>query len=79
MSSFLRADLLDGIPHGFSTSAGLEADDIVRGANLMCPRQIHSATVVIVDEPWPEPPQADALVTARRGIALGIVTADCAP
>ena len=79
VSSFLRADLLDGIPHGFSTSAGLEADDIVRGANLMCPRQIHSATVVIVDEPWPEPPQADALVTARRGIALGIVTADCAP
>lgn len=79
VSGFLKADLLDGIPHGFSTSAGLEADDIARGAKLMCPRQIHSATVVIVDEPWPEPPQADALVTARRGIALGIVTADCAP
>ena len=43
--------------------------------------QVHGAAVVTVDQPW-EPgagPQADAMVTNRSGIALGIITADCAP
>lgn len=43
--------------------------------------QIHSANVVVVTEPWAmdKAPQADAMVTNRPGIALGILTADCAP
>jgi hypothetical protein len=42
--------------------------------------QIHSAIAVTVDAPWPgERPHADALVTATPGLALAIVTADCAP
>ncbi len=43
--------------------------------------QIHSAEVVRVTAPWPRvrSPQADALVTDRPGIALGILTADCLP
>jgi len=43
--------------------------------------QVHSADVAVVDEPWPHAhaPKADALVTRRRGIALGILTADCVP
>ncbi len=43
--------------------------------------QIHGADVVVVDTPWlaGEGPQADALVTSRPGIALGVITADCAP
>lgn len=43
--------------------------------------QVHSPDVVTVDEPWAEgrAPRADALVTTRPGIALGILTADCAP
>lgn len=43
--------------------------------------QTHSSDVVTVTEPW-EPgdaPKADAMVTDRPGIALGILTADCAP
>jgi YfiH family protein len=37
--------------------------------------------VVTVTEAWPEGqgPEADALVTARPGLALGVITADCAP
>ncbi len=37
--------------------------------------------VVTVTEPWPPGagPRADALVTDRPGLALGIITADCAP
>lgn len=43
--------------------------------------QVHGGAVAVVEEPWGDDarPQADALVTCRRGIALGIVTADCAP
>ena len=43
--------------------------------------QIHSAHVAFVEEPWPlnERPKVDALVTDRPGVALGIMTADCAP
>jgi YfiH family protein len=43
--------------------------------------QVHGRGVVVVDEPWAfgQGPQADAMVTCRAGLALGIVTADCAP
>lgn len=42
--------------------------------------QIHSATCLDVTAPWMhERPQADAMVTDVPGIALGILTADCAP
>ena len=43
--------------------------------------QVHSTTVVTVERPWPRDaaPQADGLVTRGSGIALGILTADCAP
>jgi YfiH family protein len=42
--------------------------------------QVHSPIAVHVDAPWPnERPHADALVTTTPGLALAIVTADCAP
>ncbi|MSO84577.1 MAG: peptidoglycan editing factor PgeF [Rhodospirillales bacterium] len=43
--------------------------------------QVHSAEVVVADEPWPpaRAPKADGIVTRRPGIALGVLTADCAP
>ncbi|MBP7338325.1 peptidoglycan editing factor PgeF [Niveispirillum sp.] len=43
--------------------------------------QVHSPDVVTVTEPFPHSaaPKADALVTDRPGIALGILTADCVP
>ena len=43
--------------------------------------QVHSADVAVVDEPWATGagPRADAMVTRRPGIGLGIITADCAP
>ncbi len=49
--------------------------------NLMSLYQIHSATAITVTEPWADDarPQADGMVTATPGIALGILTADCAP
>lgn len=43
--------------------------------------QIHSPTAVTLKKPWDweAAPEADALVTAMPGIALGILTADCLP
>jgi YfiH family protein len=54
---------------------------VAAGARLVTPYQIHSATVATVTAAWSDEarPEADALVTDRRGLALGIVTADCAP
>lgn len=49
--------------------------------SLLSVHQHHSADVVTVTTPWRpgKPPKADAMVTDRPGMALGILTADCAP
>ncbi|WP_417686470.1 peptidoglycan editing factor PgeF [Roseibium sp.] len=49
--------------------------------HLVSPYQIHSADVITVDGPWAEDAdrRADALATNRKGLALGIATADCGP
>jgi YfiH family protein len=54
---------------------------VLPGASLVGVHQVHSALAVIVEEPWGDDrrPPADALVTARRGILLGVLAADCAP
>ena len=51
------------------------------GATLVTLHQVHSAEVVTVAAAWPDDarPHADALVTGRRGLALGVLTADCTP
>lgn len=56
------------------------AELVLRGAALTSVYQVHSAEAVVA-EPWPvgARPHADALVTDRPGLLLGIVTADCAP
>lgn len=46
--------------------------------------QIHCADVVRITTPWTpwtvaDAPKADALVTNQPGLALGVLTADCAP
>ena len=54
---------------------------VLPGAVLATVHQIHSPTVVYADQPWPqdERPHADAMVTDRPGLLLGVLTADCAP
>ncbi|MGQ0741380.1 MAG: peptidoglycan editing factor PgeF [Alphaproteobacteria bacterium] len=49
-------------------------------AALLSLYQAHTAQVVTVHEPWTDQtrPRADAMVTKRPGLALGVVTADCA-
>ena len=54
---------------------------VAPGARLVTVHQVHSPTALLADAPWPDDarPQADAIVTATPGLALGILTADCAP
>ncbi len=46
---------------------------------LVTPPQVHGAGVLVADPARPIPPDADAVVTARPDLAVGILTADCAP
>jgi YfiH family protein len=48
---------------------------------LLTAHQHHSADAIAVTEPWPVEarPMADAMVSNEPGLALGVLTADCAP
>ncbi len=54
---------------------------VAPGAALVTLHQVHSADVVAVTAAFADDarPAADAMVTATPGLALGILTADCAP
>nr|WP_184088280.1 peptidoglycan editing factor PgeF [Sphingomonas xinjiangensis] len=56
-------------------------DAVLPGSTLVTLYQVHSADAVTVLSPFEERlrPRADSLVTNRPGLALGILTADCAP
>ncbi|WP_435217194.1 peptidoglycan editing factor PgeF [Streptomyces sp. bgisy034] len=56
-------------------SLGLDPGDVV------WMNQVHGADVAVVDGPWRDRPvpEVDAIVTARRGLALAVLTADCVP
>ncbi|MGI5454058.1 peptidoglycan editing factor PgeF [Streptomyces sp. CA-249302] len=56
-------------------SLGLDPADVV------WMNQVHGNDVAVVDGPWGDRPvpEVDAVVTARRGLALAVLTADCTP
>lgn len=54
---------------------------VAPGAELVTVHQVHSGDVMVATAPWPGDarPKADAIASDRPGLALGILTADCAP
>ncbi|WP_405799946.1 peptidoglycan editing factor PgeF [Streptomyces sp. NBC_01506] len=56
-------------------SLGLDA------ARVVWMNQVHGRDVAVVEKPWNSDgiPAVDAVVTARRGLALAVLTADCVP
>lgn len=89
-----RGGVSTGVHSGLNVGVGSEddpaavaenrrraAEAVLPGADLATVFQIHSADVVTVDQavPLEDRPSADALVTNRPGLLLGILTADCAP
>jgi polyphenol oxidase len=74
-SNDVRANVVENRRRVFERLAGGAA------GKLVTLYQIHSPQAVIVETPWEigAQPQADAMATNVPGIALGILTADCAP
>ncbi len=95
MDSFKAGNLkeLYGIRHGFFTRSdgtGPKAfEEYVRlvamqmgtkPSYMVFCRQVHSPDCIKVVEPWKGPlPEADAMATREKGLALCIKTADCVP
>ncbi len=59
----------------------IAVEAVERNAKLVTLHQVHSAIALPATAPWrdAERPNADALVTDRPGLLLGILTADCTP
>lgn len=72
-----QGDNADAVAQNRARAAGA----VLPGARLVTAYQVHSPDCVTVAAPWPDDarPHADALVTDRAGLLLGILTADCAP
>jgi polyphenol oxidase len=82
--------VLAGLNVGYGSSDERSAIDenrrravaaLLPAAELATVHQIHSAAVVYAERAWAqgERPRADAMVTDRPNLLLGILTADCAP
>lgn len=71
----------DDEPENVNQNRKLVADIAgCRPDHLLSLYQIHSDKCLQVDGPWEgERPEADAMVTDMPGVALGVLTADCAP
>ena len=81
---------LEGLNVGFGSNDDRSAIEenrrravaaVLPQADLATVHQVHSGDAVYVERSWPqdERPHADAMVTDRPGLLLGILTADCAP
>jgi YfiH family protein len=81
---------LEGLNVGYGSNDDRRAVDenrrraiaaLLPGAELATVHQVHSPEVVYAGRAWPhsERPRADAMVTDRPNVLLGILTADCAP
>ena len=87
VSSGLYASLNGGV--GSRDDAGKVLENRVRMAaalgveprRLLTAYQTHSPNVVVAEAPWTTEnrPQADAIVTRMRALAIGVTTADCGP
>jgi YfiH family protein len=71
----------DDDPAAIHANRRRAVEAVAPGAQLVTVHQVHSALAVPVTAPYPDDarPHADALVTDRPGLALGILTADCTP
>jgi len=85
VSAGMFASLNVGLGSSDSRESVLEnrrraVEAVAPGARLVTLHQIHSARVVVAGD-WDDDarPEADAVVSDRPDVALGVLTADCAP
>ncbi|MEA3036214.1 MAG: purine-nucleoside/S-methyl-5-thioadenosine phosphorylase / adenosine deaminase [Sphingomonadales bacterium] len=86
----VSAGLCSGLNVGWGSGDEREAirenrrravEAVAPGTALVTLHQVHSRDALAVTAPWPDDarPHADGIATDRPGLALGILTADCAP
>lgn len=77
---YLRDDVLDedDIIHGFFDKRRKE-EAFLNGVPLLTLKQIHGDRCLVVDAPFYDERKADAMVTDKQELAIGVYTADCAP
>lgn len=53
----------------------------IEHSKVVTVRQVHSNRALVADMDWKQEnrPEADAIVTAERGVGIGVLTADCTP
>jgi polyphenol oxidase len=69
-------------PEAVRTNRELAAKSLgLEPGRVVWMNQVHGADVAVVDGPWGDRPvpAVDAVVTAQRGLALAVLTADCTP
>ena len=67
-------------PDHIQANRAMVAETIsVETGNLVSLYQVHGAECLKVERPFPDRPKADAQVTDVPGVALSVLTADCAP
>ncbi|MGP1282528.1 MAG: peptidoglycan editing factor PgeF [Parasphingopyxis sp.] len=71
----------DDVKADVDTNRRRAVEAVAPDATLVTVHQVHSPDAVRVTHAFPDDdrPEADAMVTDRPGLALGILTADCAP
>jgi YfiH family protein len=71
----------DDIKSDIDTNRRRAVEAVAKDATLVTLHQVHSADAIRITHAFPDDdrPRADAMVTDRPGLALGILTADCAP
>ncbi|WP_299329582.1 peptidoglycan editing factor PgeF [Parasphingopyxis sp.] len=71
----------DDIKSDVDTNRRRAVEAVAPDATLVTLHQVHSSDAVHVTHAFPDDdrPEADAMVTDKPGLALGILTADCAP
>ena len=89
-----RGGVSRGLYHGLNVGVGSDDDAVAvranrdaalaavrAGATLLTPYQVHSADCAVVQGAFADDarPHVDALATDNPTLALGVVTADCAP
>ncbi|WAL94983.1 peptidoglycan editing factor PgeF [Streptomyces sp. Je 1-369] len=70
-------------PEAVRTNRALAAKSLdLDPVRVVWMNQVHGRDVAVVEGPWgpdADIPAVDAVVTARRGLALAVLTADCTP
>lgn len=86
-----RSFMLQGSTCSYSENTGASEEEVLNNYKLVAQsqnaitvcvcNQVRGGDVVVLNEPWTYAtrPLADAIITAKRSIVIGVLTADCVP